>query len=89
MKVKKRNGNIVLYDDKKMIASILNANSRSPLDMISERIAADIADEVIDRLAEKSSVISTKEIRECVYEVLCERGFHQTAKEYIEYVKSE
>ena len=82
----KRNGNSVLYDDQKIIKSILTANSHSEdVNTITENTAASIATEVMSDLAENSAIVTTAEIRDGVYRVLCERGYEATAKSYIEY----
>ena len=86
MQIMKRNGNSVLYDDQKIIKSILKANSHSEdVKSITENTAASIASEVMSGLAENSAIITTAEIRDGVYRVLCERGFDATAKSYSEY----
>ena len=89
MQIIKRNGNTAVYDDQKIIQSILKANdASSDSKKITENAASSIAYQVVSRLAENSSLISTSEIREGVYEVLCERGFDATAKTYIDYKKA-
>ena len=84
MKITKKNGNITMYDDQKVKNSILKANAGTD-EKISDNVASAIADDVFSRLTEGSEIITTKEIRDCVYQILLDRGFEKTAKAYIEY----
>ena len=89
MQIIKRNGNTTIYDDQKITRSILNANASSgELVRLTESEAANIAFNAMSRLTEESEVISTQEIRESVYMVLCERGLNETAKAYMDYKKT-
>ncbi len=45
------------------------------------------ASEVFDRLTERYEIITTKDVRECVAEVLREKGKPQTAEHYLAYKK--
>ena len=85
MKITKKNGNITAYDDQKVVRSILNANAGTPLENISQTVAEALADDVFSQLTEKSEIITTREIRNCVYETLLDRGYPETAKRYMEY----
>lgn len=85
MKITKKNGNITMYDDQKVVRSILKANDGAGEEKISEKIAAAMADDVFSQLTESSEIITTGEIRECVYRILQERGYPKTAKRYYEY----
>jgi len=85
MKITKKNGNITVYDDQKVVRSILKANAGVREETISEKVAAAIADDVFSELTESSEIITTKEIRECVYRTLQDRGYPETAKRYYEY----
>ena len=87
MKITKRNGITTLFDDQKIINSILRANAETSETALSERVASHIADEVLSRLTENSEIITTQEVRNCVYEVLREKGFADTAKHYMEFIK--
>ena len=86
MKITKRNGNITIYDDEKVVKSILKENGDTKENM-TEAAAADIAAVVFARLTAENEIISTKEIRDCVMAVLAENGYVQTAKAYEEYKK--
>ena len=46
MKITKRNGTVHVYDDDKVVKSILNANSRVPDEEISPALAAALAEAV-------------------------------------------
>lgn len=87
MKITKRNGNVVLYDDERLIRSILRANAEVPTEELTETRAARIADRAFARLSAKNDIITTEEIRSCIYELLLERGLRETARHYMEYVK--
>lgn len=82
MKVTKRNGNVVLYDDDKVATSIVWANGRTPDETITIKMAKRMADEVFRRLTAEKDVISTAEIRDCVIAILKERGYPKTAESY-------
>ena len=71
MKITKRNGNMTMYDDEK----------------ITRAVAVNIADRVFSRLTKENEIIATKDVRDCVYEILTERGYPKTAKAYAEYKK--
>ena len=87
MKITKRNGNIVVYDDEKIIQSILKANAHTMGEYVSEKTAAYIAGDVFARLSASEDIFSTGDVRGCVYRALCEKGYPQTAKVYAEYRK--
>lgn len=88
MKITKRNGNIVMYDDQKNIKSILKANAGVPTETISEKEAEAIVGQIFARLSESSGIITTQEIRSCTEEILTEKGYPLTAKSYMEYKKN-
>ena len=69
MKITKKNGNITMYDDQKVVSSILKANAGTA-EKISDNVASAIADDVFSRLTEGSEIITTKEVRNCVYQIL-------------------
>ena len=87
MKITKKNGTISLYDDEKVVKSILNANAGIPDESISPALAAALADTVFDRLTGRYSVITTADVRECVISLLQEKGFAGTAACYRDYLK--
>ena len=87
MKITKRNGNVVIYDDEKVVNSILKANAGIAMEEISEKAAAALAGDVFTRLTARDAIISTGEVRDCVYALLLEKGYLQTAKQYMEYKK--
>ena len=87
MKVTKRNGNVVLYDDDKVASSIVWANGRTDEEVITVKTGKRIADEVFRRLTAEKDIISTEEIRACVSEVLIEQGYPKTAENYVKYKK--
>ena len=75
MKVTKRNGNMVIYDDQKNIKSILKANAEVACETISEKEAAAIVGQIFSKLAETSTIITTDEIRVCTEKTLREKGY--------------
>ena len=87
MKVTKKNGKVVLFDDEKVIASILKANAEVPSEAMMRKTAQRYANEVFDRLTEQSEIITTSEVRRCVAEVLREKGRPQTAEHYLGFKK--
>ena len=82
MKVTKKNGMVVLFDDEKVVKSILKACDDTEEEKISHKMAEALADEAFDRLTEEHDIISTADVRDCVYTLLLERGFPKTAKSY-------
>ena len=87
MKVTKRNGNVVLYDDDKVASSIVWANGRTTEEVITVKTGKRMADEVFRRLTNEKDLISTEEIRNCVVELLIEQGYPKTAENYLRYKK--
>ena len=87
MQITKKNGAVHLYDDQKVVRSILNASQRVPEETITPAMAAALADQVFTRVTERSTIITTADVRECVYALLKEKGLPGTAKSYIEYKK--
>ena len=87
MKITKRNGTITVYDDEKVMKSILKANADAEEEKISEKEAEAMAFDVFNKLIDENEIITTKEIRECVYALLCEKGYPETARSYAEFKK--
>ena len=87
MKITKKNGNTTMYDDEKVVCSILRANAEVPEEECTPVFASRIADAVFCRLTAEYEVISTKEIRECLAAILRERGLPLTAQRYLDYDK--
>lgn len=88
MKITKRNGNINIFDDDKVATSILKANAEVPLEELTKAEAYNIAEEVLNRLTAEEDIISTADIRTCVYQILLERNLPVTAQHYMEYIKT-
>ena len=87
MKITKKNGHQTIYDDEKVINSILKANEGTAEKALTRAVADDIAATVFSRLTAENEIITTVEIRQCVDLVLRERGYTETAKRYREYKK--
>ena len=87
MKVTKKNGKVVLFDDEKVVRSILKANAEVPGEAMMRKTAQRYANEVFDRLTEQSEIITTDDVRRCVAEVLREKGRPQTAEHYLGFKK--
>ena len=85
MNITKKNGRVVLYDTEKIVKSILNSGADTPGEEVSRHLASYIADEVFNTLTKDTTIITTKDVRECVYDKLCKMGLPETAKKYIEY----
>jgi len=88
MKITKRNGNIVFYDDEKVVKSILGANEGTG-EKLTAKQAEFLADAVLGRLIKNHSIVTTQMIRDGVYEALNEKDLWLTARRYIEYRKQE
>ncbi len=88
MKITKRNGTIHLYDDEKVARSILHANEGVPFETITPAMASAFAGEVFARVTDKYEIVTTSDVRDCVYALLNEKGLTGTAKSYIEYKKN-
>ena len=88
MKITKRNGNLVIYDDEKLVRSILKANSETD-EELSRNAAVYLSDVVIGRLAKEHDIITTALIRDGVYHALIEKGLPMTAQHYRDYSKTE
>ncbi len=88
MKVTKRNGNIVYYDDEKVEKSILKANRGTVGEPMTEKTAAYISGVVFGRLAEEEEIISSRDVRACVVKVLNELRYPETAARYDAYKKA-
>lgn len=88
MKITKRSGSLVVYDDEKLVSSLLKANAGTE-EELSPRTAAYLSDVVIGRLSKEHDFISTALIRESVYAALMERGLVMTAQRYRDFNKSE
>lgn len=87
MKITKKNGTISMYDDEKVVKSILNANADIPGESISPAVAEAFANAVFNRLTSRFSVITTADVRECVIDLLQEKGYVGTAACYRDYLK--
>ena len=87
MYITKKNGIVVLYDTEKIINSILKANGDTDEEEISRATASYIADETFDRLTKEKDIITTQDIRECVYDILCKRNLPKTARLYMDFHK--
>lgn len=84
MKITKKNGSTTLYDDQKVVNSIMRANAETT-EELSEEGAFDITYDVFSRLTDENEIITTQEVRDCINEVLCERGLLETARRYADY----
>ena len=88
MKITKRSGQIVFYDDEKVIKSILKANEGTG-EELTPKAAEYLTDVVLGRLIKTHSIVTTQMIRDGVYEALREKDLWLTAKEYMEFKKEE
>lgn len=87
MYITKKNGKVVLYDTEKIISSILKANGDTDEEELSRATASYIANEVFDRLTNEKDIITTQDIRECAYEILCAKDLPKTAQLYMDFHK--
>ncbi len=88
MKITKRNGNIVIYDDEKVVNSIMRANMGTD-EALTTKQAEYMADAVLGRLIKNNSIVTTQMISDGVYEALQEKDLWLTARNYREYKKEE
>ena len=88
MKITKRSGSVVLFDNDKVRASILKANAVVNGEMMSKKMAETIADEAFDSLTKERELITTAEVRAYVYALLKERGYPKTADAYWQFKKA-
>ena len=86
MKITKRSGNIVIYDDEKVVNSIMLANKGTG-EALTTKQAEYMADAVLGRLIKKSPIVTTQMISDGVYEALQEKDLWLTAKHYKEFKK--
>lgn len=89
MKITKRSGTVVLFDDEKVVSSILKANAGIRGENISRKTAEQIALETFDSLIKERELIMTAEVRAYVYALLKAEGFPKTAEAYWTYKKVE
>ena len=87
MKITKKNGMVCLFDDEKVVKSILKASMDTDGEPISRKMAEALADEVFTRLTARHEIITTADTRACVYALLRERGFPKTAESYQNFKK--
>ena len=87
MEINKKNGRVMLFDDEKVVRSILKANAEVPGEAMMRKTAQRYASEVFNRLTERCEIITTEDVRRCVAEVLREKGKPQTAEHYLAYKK--
>ena len=86
MKISKRSGSMVFYDDEKLVRSIMKANEETD-EELSVKSAEFLADAVLGRLIKNNTFVTTQMIKDGVYEALRERGLWLTAKQYAEFQK--
>ena len=87
MKITKRNGSIVLFDDEKVKNSILKANACVSGETLSAKKAGAIANEAFDSLMKDREMVMTAEVRAYVYALIKEKGYPKTAECYWTYKK--
>ena len=51
-------------------------------------MASAFADQVFVRVTKESDIVTTADVRDCVYALLKEKGLTETAKSYIEYKRA-
>lgn len=87
MKVTKRNGIVNLFDDEKVVRSIQKANAEAEGEELPQSLASHLADLVFQRLTAENDIITTRDVRRCVYALLKEYGLPLTAERYMDYKK--
>jgi len=86
VKIMKRSGNLVFFDDEKLVSSIMKANEGTG-ETLSPKAAEYLADAVLGRLVKNNAIVTTQMISEGVYEALNERDLWLTARQYREFKK--
>ncbi len=87
MKITKKNGNIVMFDDVKVTNSILKANGDTDKETLTEKQAAYLSSLVRNRLNREHDLLTTDDIRSYVAAALTEKGFPDTAEKYLSFKK--
>ena len=82
--IKKRNGNIVNFDKKKIAIAISKANKETNEDGMTVAVN-DLVSEVIERLEYIEGIITVECIQDVVEDVLLDSDYKQTARAYIIY----
>ncbi|MCD6403009.1 MAG: ribonucleoside triphosphate reductase [Candidatus Aenigmarchaeota archaeon] len=83
-KIKKRDGRIVPFDERKIVMAVLKA--MKAVGEGDKGIAEIIANEVVSSLKKSDKVIPTvEEVQDLVEEALMKKGFYKVAKAYILY----
>ena len=82
--IKKRNGNIVNFDKKKIAIAISKANKETNEDGMTVAVN-DLVSKVIERLEYIEGVITVECIQDVVEDVLLDSDYKQTARAYIIY----
>lgn len=85
MHITKKNGVIQVYDDEKVVRSILKANVDAMTEEMSRKKAHVIADEVFAKLTAEKDIISTEDVRTCTAALLRAKGYPKTAECYLTY----
>ena len=85
MHIKKKNGRVQVYDDDKVVRSILKANVDAMTEDMNRRKAQVIADEVFAKLTAEKDIISTEDVRTCTAALLRKKGYPKTAECYEKY----
>ena len=88
MKIAKRSGNFVMYDDEKVVKSILRANEGTG-EALSARAAEYMADAVLGRLVRSNAIVTTQMISDGIYDALVQRDLWLTARQYKAFKKEE
>lgn len=88
MVITKKNGRVVVYDTEKIVKSILMANADTLDEEVSRHMASYIADEVFTKLTREKEIITTQDVRDCVYAKLCEINLPHTAEQYRKFAKN-
>ena len=85
MHITKKNGMVQVYDDEKVVRSILKANVDAMTEDMTRRKAQVIADEVFAKLTAEKDIIRTEDVRACTAALLRKKGYPKTAECYEKY----
>ena len=85
MYITKKNGKVQVYDEEKVVRSILKANVDAMTEEMGRKKAQVIANEVFSKLTAEKDIISTEDVRTCTAALLREKGYPKTADCYLAY----
>lgn len=84
-KIKKRDGRIVKFDSKKILAAIEQASEVTQEEIDSLKVTEEVVNKINKQYNNKDNIPTVEEIQDIVEEVLIDNKYSKTAREYISY----